>query len=217
MYSFPDRLASYKYDEPVSYSKFSLGIHYADSSSVGVVSPPPPAETSADVASSCFDRTGSAQAILHMQALWQRQFWKGCSRQQGGTRYSCEIWSGGTNYSAVDSPGGPLSRGDCPQCDRLTSFDDPCKCCEMAPLFWNVMHCLWCQSISVTKLEMMTWAGDLGYLHAPWLEFHKYPSIIPLKWAIVMPLTRVGVNSQSVWRVGAMSVTNKVVMNFLKG
>ena len=90
------------------------------------MSSPPPAETSADVASSCFDRTGSVQAVLHMQVLWQRQLRKGCSRQQGGpsasgeTRYSCEIWSRGTDYSAVDSPGGPLSRGDYPQHDRPT-------------------------------------------------------------------------------------------------
>ena len=37
--------------------------------------------------------------------------------QQGGTRYGCDIWSGGTNYSAVDSPEGPLFRGDCPRHD----------------------------------------------------------------------------------------------------
>ena len=107
----PRPLASCKYNEPVSYSKFSLGIHYADSSSVGVVSSPPPAETSADVASSCFDRTGSVQAVLHMQVLWQKQLQKDHSRQrgdswqQGGTRYGCKIWSGGTDYSAVDSLG----------------------------------------------------------------------------------------------------------------
>ena len=27
---------------------------------------------------------------------------------------------GGTDYSTVDSPGGPLSRGDCPQHDKTT-------------------------------------------------------------------------------------------------
>jgi len=43
---------------------------------------------------------------------WDRQ-------QKGGTRYGCDIWSGWTNYSAVDSPGEPLSRGDCPRCDSL--------------------------------------------------------------------------------------------------
>ena len=43
------------------YSKFSIGIHYADSSSMGVVSSSLPVETSADVASTCFDRTGSVQ------------------------------------------------------------------------------------------------------------------------------------------------------------
>jgi len=51
----PRPLASYKYNESVSYSKFSLGVHYVDSSSMGVVSSPRPAETSADVASPCFD------------------------------------------------------------------------------------------------------------------------------------------------------------------
>jgi len=54
----------------------------------------------------------------HMQMLWQKKLRKGCSRQQGGTGYSCGIWSGGTDYSAVDSPGGLLSRGDCPRIDR---------------------------------------------------------------------------------------------------
>ena len=64
----PRLLASCKYDESVSYSKFSLGVHYAidnivdyiiydyaDSSSMGVVSSPRPVETSADVALPCFD------------------------------------------------------------------------------------------------------------------------------------------------------------------
>jgi len=37
---------------------------------------------------------------------------RGDRRQQGWTRYGCNIWSRGTDYSAVDSPGGPLSRGD---------------------------------------------------------------------------------------------------------
>ena len=37
-----------------------------------------------------------------------------------GTRCSCEIWSRGTDYSVMDSPGGPLSRGDCPQHDSDT-------------------------------------------------------------------------------------------------
>ena len=40
--------------------------------------------------------------------------------QQGGTRYGCDIWSGGTDYSAVDSPGGPLFREDCPRRDMST-------------------------------------------------------------------------------------------------
>ena len=83
----------------------SLGIHYADSSSMGVVSSPPPAETSADVASPCFDRTGSVQAILHMQVLWQRQLRKGCCRQQGGTSYGCDIWSRGDRLFCRGQPG----------------------------------------------------------------------------------------------------------------
>jgi len=49
----PRPLASCKYNEPVSYSKFSLGVHYADSFSMGVVSSSRPAETSADVTSPC--------------------------------------------------------------------------------------------------------------------------------------------------------------------
>ena len=31
------------------------------------------------------------------------------------------IFGPGTNYSAVDSPGGPLFRGDCPRHDRPKS------------------------------------------------------------------------------------------------
>ena len=76
----PRPLASYKNNKPVSYSKYSLGIHYPDSSSMGVVSSPPPVETSADVAS------GSVQAVLHMLALWQRQLRKGHNQQQADRR-----------------------------------------------------------------------------------------------------------------------------------
>ena len=36
-------------------------------------------------------------------------------------RYGCDIWSGGTDYSAVDNPGRPLLRGDCPRRDRSTN------------------------------------------------------------------------------------------------
>ena len=50
---------------------------------------------------------------------------RGDHRQQGGTRYGCDIWSGGTDYSAVDSPGGPLSRGNCPRRDSTTPGDIP--------------------------------------------------------------------------------------------
>ena len=46
-------------------------------------------------------------------------------QQQGGTRYGCDIWSGGTDYSAVGSPGGPLSRRDCPRRDSTISLDCP--------------------------------------------------------------------------------------------
>ena len=67
---------------------------------MGVVSSLPPAETSADVASSCFDQTGSVQAVLHVQALWQRQLQKGCSRQQGGPS--------GPGIAAKFGPGGPI-------------------------------------------------------------------------------------------------------------
>ena len=35
--------------------------------------------------------------------------------QQGGTRYGCNIWSGGTDYSARDSSGGPVLKEDYPQ------------------------------------------------------------------------------------------------------
>jgi len=55
------------------------------------VSSPPPDETAADVASSCFYLTGSVQAVLHMQALWQRESCEkatvgsqGDRQQQGG-------------------------------------------------------------------------------------------------------------------------------------
>ena len=58
---------------------------------------------------------------------------------RGGTRYGCDIWSGGTDYSTahVDSPGGPIilphtwtvrgdrfrgPRGDCPRRDSSISF-----------------------------------------------------------------------------------------------
>jgi len=33
----------------------------------------------------------------------------------------------GTDYSAMDSPGGPLSRGDCPWCDKYTEFSESGK------------------------------------------------------------------------------------------
>ena len=76
---------------------------------MGVVSAPPPAETSADVASPWFDQTGSVQAVLHMQVLWQRQLQKGRSQQQGGDqvwlrylvreeRLFCHGQSGGTTF-----------------------------------------------------------------------------------------------------------------------
>ena len=108
------------------YSKCSIGIHYADPSSMGVVSSSPPVETSADVASPCFDWTGSVQLVLHMQALWQRQLQKGCSQQRGtvGSR-------GGPGMAVIFGPGGPIIlpwtvrggpfEGDCPQRDRSST------------------------------------------------------------------------------------------------
>ena len=93
---------------------FPPGIHYADPSSMGVVLvlSLPPAESSADVTSTCTDRTGSVQAVLHTQALWQRQLRtvssKGDRRQQGepgmavifgpGDRLFCRGQSGGTAF-----------------------------------------------------------------------------------------------------------------------
>ena len=78
---------------------------------MGVVSSPCPAETSADVALPCFDRTGSVQAVLHMQVLWQSNCEKAAVGSRGETKYGCDIWSGGTDYSAVDSPGGTTFKG----------------------------------------------------------------------------------------------------------
>jgi len=50
---------------------------------------------------------------------------RGDCQLQGEIRYCCDIWSGGTDYSAVDSLGGPLSRGDCPWRDRSSILRDP--------------------------------------------------------------------------------------------
>jgi len=36
---------------------------------------------------------------------------RGDHRQQGGNRYSCEIWSRGTDHSAVDIPGDRFQGG----------------------------------------------------------------------------------------------------------
>ena len=35
--------------------------------------------------------------------------------RQGGTKYGCDIRSGGTIYSAMDGPEGPILRGDHPR------------------------------------------------------------------------------------------------------
>ena len=53
---------------------------------MGVVSSPPPAETSADVASPCFDRTGSVQSA------------------PGGPSAA----GGGPGMAAIFGPGGPI-------------------------------------------------------------------------------------------------------------
>jgi len=66
---------------------------------------------------------------------------RGDRRQQGGTRYGCDIWSGGTDYSAVDSlGGGPLSRGDRPQRDRtvLIVSTSPCPILSVT----SPTHCI---------------------------------------------------------------------------
>ena len=68
-----------------------------------MVSSLPPAKTSADVASSC-DRTGSVQAVLHMQALWQRQLRKRLQSAARGTVGS----RGGPGIAAKFGPGGPI-------------------------------------------------------------------------------------------------------------
>jgi len=111
-------LACYNYNEPAPCCMYRIP-SYADSSSMEVVSSPLPVETSADVASPCFDRTGSVQVVLHMPSAVAKAIVKRPQSAAGGTRYACNIWSGGTDYSAVDSPGGPLSRGDCPRRDSL--------------------------------------------------------------------------------------------------
>jgi len=77
-------------------------------------------QTSADVASPCFDLTGSVQAVLHMQVLWQKA---GCSRQQGGPSAAGgdQVWLRylvrGDRLFCRGQSGGPLSRGDCPRRD----------------------------------------------------------------------------------------------------
>ena len=62
------------------------------------------------------------QAVLHTQVLWQiakrPQVAAGGLSAAGRVRYGSDIVSGGTNYSAVDSPGRLLSRGNCQQRDR---------------------------------------------------------------------------------------------------
>jgi len=57
----------------------------------------------------------------------------GNHRQQGGTRYSSEIWSGGTDYSAVDSPRELLLRGDCPRRDSSLLALPSGRCMEQTP------------------------------------------------------------------------------------
>ena len=68
---------------------------------MGVVSSPPPAETSADVASPCFDRTGSVQAVLHMQVLWQRQLQKGRSWQGAQESTESRLTTSGDQLTLV--------------------------------------------------------------------------------------------------------------------
>jgi len=78
---------------------------------MGVVSSPPPAENPADVASPCFDRTGSVPAVLHMQALWQRQLRKGHSWQQGGLGMAAIFGPGGRLFCRGQSKGTTFKGG----------------------------------------------------------------------------------------------------------
>ena len=65
----------------------------------------------------------------------------------GGTRCSCEIWSRGTDYSVMDSPGGPLSRGDCPQHDSDTE---------------SLVHDITCNQWLISQHSPPTWASVSG-------------------------------------------------------
>ena len=50
---------------------------------------------------------------------------------RGGTRYGCDIQSGGTIYSATDGPGGPFLRRDHPRRDKpslVESSSNPTNC-----------------------------------------------------------------------------------------
>jgi len=45
---------------------------------------------------------------LFYLALQPQVDWTASSWRRGGTRYGCDIWSGGTDYSVLDSRGGTL-------------------------------------------------------------------------------------------------------------
>jgi len=83
------------------------------------VSSPPPAETSADAASSCLVLIKRAVSRLHVQRCGKGN----CEKAAVGSR-------GRPGIAAKFGPGGPLSRGDCPRREsnllsrRLQSVDN---------------------------------------------------------------------------------------------
>ena len=91
------------------------------------MSSPPPAETSADVASSCFDRTGSVQAVLHNYAsAVAKAIAKRLQSAAGGTIGN----RGGPGIAAKFSPEGPIILlwtvwGDCFRGGTVHGVTDP--------------------------------------------------------------------------------------------
>ena len=101
---------------------------------------------------------------------------------RGGTRYSHEIWSGGTNYSAMDRRGGLLSRGDCPRRDMTTpcGFSVIWHSCRH-PSDIQIHHCIW-RALSAhdprqyIKQKTIGWEGlgmrQPSLQHCDWDKFH---------------------------------------------
>jgi len=108
----PTPLSSYKYNEPVSYSKFSLGVpitpiflqwewcHLPLLQRLQLMLPQlvliEQAVSRLFSKCKCCGKGNCKKAAVGS---------KGDHWQQGGTRYGCDIWSGGTDYSAMDSLG----------------------------------------------------------------------------------------------------------------